>query len=702
MKFRFTIARRLWAAFGILLFAVLFTSSLTYRTLQENLKSNRDISEKITPAKNDLNSLYLNVAQSKYLIQYWVFIDQQPGSDDKKLLVSIQDSVIPLLESRLMDLSKYWEPDIQVEFNHIVNQIDSLVDREKSLQNTLHDFSSYQDYYIILQAKSDADDLRPVADKIVNRIKVLAEKQTGIEKKENAKIKTSFAQFQRLVIILGIILVVALLLIGFLTTRTLVAPINYIKEVIANLGLGILPMDKLKERNDEIGDMSKALNNYINSLRQISDFATEIGRGKLDVMFKPLSDNDELGNSLLLMRENLQQAQNEEERRKETDREFAWATNGVAIFSEILRQNSDNLTQLASAIINKIVDYTNANIGGIFIKNDDNPKDVFLELMAFNAYNRERYMEKRIEIGVSLVGQAVKEGETVFMTDLPKDYIYVKSGLGQDIPRSLVIVPLKVDEDVLGAIELASINVLEKYKIEFIERISESIASTIARVKINEKTSQLLAETQKNSDEMVQKEQEMLKRIKKIKEEYENLHQSDIEETQQTKQKYEQQLASLNTNSMKEIQELNDKIKLLGLQFEAIETSTPVIEYETDGIIKAANVRFLRIAEINMETIENKNHKDFLSTNVVRTVEYQALWSNLQKGISVTNLREFTFSDKPKWFYEILLPISSNDGTVYKIIGLLINATELKNKEKELKEKIQQANIEIQRLKSLK
>ncbi len=702
MKFRFTIARRLSAGFGLLLIAVLTTSTLTYKTLNDNLKTNREISEIITPAKNYLNSLYLNVAQSKHLILYWTYIDQQTGSDDKKLLVAIQDSIVPLLEANLMDLSKYWDEETQKEFNLVVAQVDSLIEREKAIQKTLPDFSSYQDYYNLLEAKSEADDLKPIADKIVKRIKNLADKQTIVEAEANARIKKSFANFQQLIIWLGIILVISLISIAFFTTRTLVTPINYIKDIITNLGLGILPSEKLKVRSDEIGEMSKALNNYIDALRNISLFATEIGKGKLDEPFTPLSDKDELGNSLLLMRANLKKAQEEEIRRKEKDREFAWATNGVAIFSEILRQNSDNLQQLASAVINKIVKYTDAHLGGIFIKNDENPKDVFLELMAFNAYNRERYMEKRIEIGVNLVGQAVKEGETVFMTDLPKDYIYIKSGLGEDIPRSLVIVPLKVDEEVLGAIELASLTVMEKYKIEFIERISESIASTIARVKINEKTAALLAETQKTSEEMAHKEKEMLKRIDKIKEEYEQLHQKDIEDIEKLKTEYEEKLAALNTKAIKDVQKLNEKIKMLDLQYEAIETSTPLIEYTPEGIITAANVRFLRMAEVSTEVIESKHHSDFLPDHTIKTVEYQTLWSNIQKGISSTSLREFKFGDQTKWFYEILAPTNSTSGKIYKVVGLMINATELKLKEKELKNKINLANLEIQRLKSLK
>ncbi len=703
MKFRFTIARRLSAGFGSVMIAILVTSSLTYKTLDDNLVTNKEVTEIITPTKNYLNDLYFNVSQSKFLIQYWVYIDQQPGSDDKQLLVTIQDSIIPIVSARLSELSKYWSDSIQLQYNYVSQQVDSLIGIEQEIQGKLSDFESYQDYFLNLEAKQSVeDDVLPVSKRITNSLQSLILQQATIEKNASAQIKESFASFQNLIAILGIVLVISLIIIALITTRTLVRPIIYIRDIITNLGLGILPTEKLKERNDEIGEMSKALNNYVDSLKVLSEFANEIGEGNFSSDYKPLSNNDILGNSVVMMRENLLQASADEADRKETDRRLAWATNGVAIFSETLRSNSDNMEQLSSAIINKLVEYTGANIGGLFIRNDDNPKDPYLELMAFNAYNRERYVEKRIDIGVNLVGQAAKEGETVFMTDLPQDYIYIKSGLGTDKPKSLVIIPLKVSDDVMGVVELASLEVFEKYKIEFIEQISESIAGTIARVKINVQTANLLKETQKNSEEMVVKEQEMLKNIDKIKSEYEVRDNENLENIKEIKKQQEVKLGQLKTKTEKLINEQNTTIKMLNLQHEAIEAAVPLIEYNEKGMVTSANNRFLRLAEVSLPLLKDRHHSDFIAKDMVQTVGYQALWPNLAKNISSSATRKFIFEEREKWYFEILTPVNSVDGKVYKVLGSMIDLTTYKDEEKQLKEKIRNSEIEIQRLKSLK
>ena len=105
---------------------------------------------------------------------------------------------------------------------------------------------------------------------------------------------------------------------------------------------------------------------------------------------------------------------------------------------------------------------------------------------------KQKYIDQKIYKGEGLAGQSWQEKDTIYVTDVPDDYIAITSGLGDANPTSILIVPLIVNDEVYGAIELASFNEFDEFEIEFLEKIAESIASSISSAKINSKTQKLL------------------------------------------------------------------------------------------------------------------------------------------------------------------------------------------------------------------
>ena len=165
------------------------------------------------------------------------------------------------------------------------------------------------------------------------------------------------------------------------------------------------------------------------------------------------------------------------------------------------------------------------------------------------AYDKRKFKERHIEIGEGLVGQCYIEADTIYMTDIPNEYAEITSGVGDANPTSLLIVPIKSNDLVVGVIEIASFYPFEQYQIEFLEKIGESIASVLASLRTNENTKKLLDTTRQQAENMQMQEEEMRQNLEEM---------AAIQEDMERKER--EYLEKIDRLSFK-VRELEDKIQ---------------------------------------------------------------------------------------------------------------------------------------------
>lgn len=201
----------------------------------------------------------------------------------------------------------------------------------------------------------------------------------------------------------------------------------------------------------------------------------------------------------------------------EDDRRRHWATEGTAMFGELLRQNSGSVKELTTTLLSKLIEYMHANQGGIFVvQEDDFGDEPYMALEACYAWDREKYIEQKVYRGEGLAGQAWLEKDTLYITDVPQEYITIVSGLGEANPTSILIVPLIVNEEVFGVVEMASFETYQPHEVEFMKKIAESIAATIATARINSKTQKLLNDSTEMTEQMQAQEEEMRQNMEEL------------------------------------------------------------------------------------------------------------------------------------------------------------------------------------------
>ncbi|MEA2106755.1 MAG: GAF domain-containing protein [Bacteroidota bacterium] len=446
-------------------------------------------------------------------------------------------------------------------------------------------------------------------------------------------------------IFVGLVGLLLIAIIIWIIAYSISKPVVKTTKVLSDLAKGdIDESKKVKIKSqDEIGQMNQSVNTLIDGLNRTAAFAQEIGKGNLDKEFDLLSEKDVLGNSLLEMRESLKEAREQEEKRKIEDQKQNWATQGLAKFGEILRQNTDDMHEFAYHIISNLVKYIDANQGGLFIINDDDKKDKFVELLACYAYERRKYMEKRIDFGVGLIGRCVQEQKTIYMTDLPDEYINITSGLGESVPNALLIVPLKVNDEIFGVVELAGFNAFEDHVIKFVEEVGESIASTISTTKINIRTNQLLEQSQQQSEEMAAQEEEM---------------RQNMEELQAT-----QEEAARRSGEMQ------------GL-LDALNRANLVIEYDVEGRIISVNDNYLQLVGTTRDQLIGTHHTDNMKLTKAQLKDNEQFWNDLRNGITKKETENVEFEGKKYVFVATYTPILDEEGNSVKVLKIATDITE--------------------------
>jgi PAS domain S-box-containing protein len=633
-RIRITIGNKILSSFIILIALFIVVVSIIFNngnTIDNVVRSSRDI---YRPSKDAVNEFILLVTRSRMLVTNWVYL--QTNSDDKIALRELQDNDYPALRKRIETLSKNWERYQSLQMDTVFHQFDSLINiQRESIMANLQSFENYEDPTIKFMAENSIEsEVIPLTNQLIQKLTVIASVQSKITTQSDAAVISSIDKLKTLTLILGGIFLVIAIGSGVYLVISITKPVAFLKNIVEKLGKGELVEDKrTKFNDDEIGDMALAMDSLVNGLKGTTLFAENIGNGNYNTAFAPLSEHDVLGNALINMRNNLSKV-------AEDDKKRNWATEGLAKFGEILRTNNNDLFKLSDEIISNLVKYLKANQGGLYIVDDvaDANEEPTMSMKACYAWDKKKFLNHKIYKGEGLAGQAWQEGDTVFLTEVPQNYIRINSGLGDANPSSVLIVPLKVNDQIFGVVEIASFNIFQDFEIDFVQKIAESIASTISTVKINAKTQKLLEESQEMTEQMRAQEEEM---------------RQNMEELQATQEEMQRSTAETESTMV------------------AVHGALAVADYAADGIITKVNSNFLEIYGYSTEEVLGEHHRVFVAKEEKGGEEYRQFWRDLAAGYPKKGIyKRINRRGEMISVHSNFTPIKNKAGEVVKIMEI--------------------------------
>lgn len=231
---------------------------------------------------------------------------------------------------------------------------------------------------------------------------------------------------------------------------------------------------------------------------------------------KLLDDALEQAEALKRNEEAIKRTIEELEASRVKEEEQGWIAKGVAEINAIL-QGASSTENVYEKWLSALIRYVGVNQGGLFIAStNEETRKTTLSLVASYAYERKKFLEKTVDAGEGLLGQAYLEGERIYLKQIPSQYVHITSGLGEATPRVLILIPLKTNQITEGVLELASFKELPAHHLDLLDRLAESLASFITNYNTAIQTRKLLDQARTMSEELRTNEEEMRQNLEEL------------------------------------------------------------------------------------------------------------------------------------------------------------------------------------------
>ncbi len=502
---------------------------------------------------SNLNKM-INTIKSNYEISY---LAGQIHIEVKNEAINLRNMVI-LNDKDLVDkeLTTLQANSDLVTQNIALMEAEAVTDKQAKmvadLKNTSQKFSAYKDKVVKLVSDGKKEEAIILISSTSSSIQeeffqVITDINNGLEKDMSLSFLNFSEDFQKHIVIGSLISLVGLLTVTIFIFRsvwsiaTRLNKVSGVMNSVAN-GSGDLNTEIDDVSNDEIGDVANSFNKMVQSLQE----------------------------------------------KTSKEQNLTWIKSNIADITTKLSGKQD-VESLSQTFLSKIVPLINSSHAVFYLKDEvDQTKEPTYKLLASYAFKERKHLSNKFTIGEGLIGQAVLEKSPIILTDVPSDYVRVKSGLGEAPPLTIYVLPIIFEGDVKAVVEFASFKPFTPIEQTLVEEtinglgiILESIMGRIRLANLLEETQVLMEEIQAQSEELQSQQEELRVTNEELEEQTQALRQSEEklqvqqEELEQTNHELKEKASSLEEQNKKfeltnrEVEraraELEEKAKQLAL-----------------------------------------------------------------------------------------------------------------------------------------
>ncbi|GED18333.1 ATP-binding protein [Kurthia gibsonii] len=187
--------------------------------------------------------------------------------------------------------------------------------------------------------------------------------------------------------------------------------------------------------------------------------------------------------------------------------EKEWVQNNVN-YIIYAYQGVNDIHTLADVILSEISQVIHA-VHGVFYLREEDDKDVLYVKKGAFAENNLNIGRESFKLGEGLIGQVAKDGHMYKMAVSPESTHVISTSLIDTAPRTLLLMPVYFNRQVIAVLEFATLDTFEEKHIQLLNKVNETLGISIDSVKRTMHIESLLLDSNRLTEELQAQSEEL-------------------------------------------------------------------------------------------------------------------------------------------------------------------------------------------------
>jgi signal transduction histidine kinase/HAMP domain-containing protein/AmiR/NasT family two-component response regulator len=245
---------------------------------------------------------------------------------------------------------------------------------------------------------------------------------------------------------------------------------------------------------DLTDNVNQLAGNLTSQVRAIAEVSTAVAKGDLT-----RSITVEAQGEVAALKDNINQMIGNLKDTTHKNQEQDWLKTNLARFSGMM-QGQRSITSVAQLIVSELTPLVDAQHGAFYMMDTD--PEPMLHLIASYGFGGRKSLANAYRMRETLIGQCAFEKKRILLADVPKNFIYIATGMGEAPPRFVVVLPVLFEGETKAVIELASFRAFTPNYLTFLDQLMDSVGVILNMISSSMRTEELLQQLKKSNAEL--------------------------------------------------------------------------------------------------------------------------------------------------------------------------------------------------------